>query len=231
MPHNTSADTTPAPGDEWRWLEPDSSQEQQPEPTQLYPGCEDTHLAPEVGGQEHPRLGLPSARVWIVVGATVAVAAVLVLIGAFVVVDPSGHTQVPTRTAVPLTSNAAAAGGACAGLTGATVTDRDGDTRTVAGVVASFENAYYRLRDANAALRVVAPEAGLTAGALAAGIASIPAGSTYCVAITPFAAGSANVHVVEQHPDHTRTDYLQVINTRPDGPGLVITNIQKQAGP
>jgi hypothetical protein len=165
------------------------------------------------------------------VGATVAVAAVLVLIGALVVADPSGHTQVPTRIAVPPTSNAAATGGACAGLTGATVTDRDGDTRTVVGVVASFENAYYRLRDANAALRVVAPEAGLAAGALAAGIASIPAGSTYCVAVTPIGAGSANVHVVEQHPDHTRTDYLQVINTRPNGPGLLITNFQKQAGP
>jgi hypothetical protein len=97
--------------------------------------------------------------------------------------------------------------------------------------VASFENAFYRLRSADTALRVVAPEAGLAADALAAGIASIPVGSTYCVAITPIAGGSANVHVVEQHPDHTRTDYLQVINTRPDGPGLLITNIQKQAGP
>ncbi|MBF6272927.1 MULTISPECIES: hypothetical protein [Nocardia] len=159
------------------------------------------------------------------------VAAVLMLIGALVVVDPGGHTQVPTRTAAPPASGTAVAGVACAGLTGATVTDRDGDIRTVAGVVASFENAYYRLRNADAALRVVAPEAGLAADALAAGIASIPAGSTYCVAITPIGAGSANVHVVEQHPDRTRTDYLQVINTRPDGPGLLITNIQKQAGP
>ncbi|MBF5000681.1 hypothetical protein IRT45_26435 [Nocardia sp. BSTN01] len=231
MPHTTSADTTPAPGDEWGWLEPDCSQELQYEPTQLHPGRTDTHLAPQALGQQHPRLGMPSARVWIVVGATVTVAAVLVLIGALVVADPGGHGLAPTRTAAPPTSNAATAGGACAGLTGTTVTDRDGDTRTVAGVVASFENAYYRLRNADAALRVVAPEAGLAADALAAGIASIPAGSTYCVAITPIAGGSANVHVVEQHPDRTRTDYLQVINTRPDGPGLVITNIQKQAGP
>ncbi|WP_143860569.1 hypothetical protein [Nocardia cerradoensis] len=159
------------------------------------------------------------------------VGAVLVLIGALVVADPGRHTAVPTRTAALPTSSAAAASGACAGLTGATVTDRDGDTVTVAGVIASFENAYYRLRNADAALRVVAPEAGLAVDALAAGIASIPAGSTYCVAIAPIGVGSANVHVVEQHPDRTRTDYLQVINIRPDGPGLLITNIQKQAGP
>jgi hypothetical protein len=168
---------------------------------------------------------------WIVVGAAVTVAAVAVLIGAMTVADPGGHTPVPTRTAAPPSSKTAADGGACAGLSGDTVTDRDGDPRTVAGVVASFENAYYRLRSADAALRVVAPEAGLAADALAAGIASIPAGSTYCVAITPVAAGSANVHVVEQHPDRTRTDYLQVINTRPTDSGLLITNIQKQAGP
>ncbi|WP_157122216.1 hypothetical protein [Nocardia violaceofusca] len=231
MPHNASAETTAVPGDEWRWLEPDSSEQQQSEPTQLRPGREDTHLAPEIEGEEHLHLGLPSARVWIVVGAAVTAAAVLVLIGALVVADPSGHTAVPTPTAAPPSTNAAADGGACAGLTGATVTDRDGDPRTVAGTVASFENAYYRLRSADAALRVVAPEAGLAADALAAGIASIPEGSTYCVAITPIAAGSANVHVVEQHPDRSRTDYLQVINTRPDGAGLLITNIQKQAGP
>ncbi|WP_051025591.1 hypothetical protein [Nocardia aobensis] len=161
----------------------------------------------------------------------VTVAAVAVLTGALTVAHPGGHTAVPTRTAAPPSSNAAAVGGACAGLTGATVTDRDGDPRTVAGVVASFENAYYRLRSADAALRVVAPEAGLAADALAAGIASIPEGSTYCVAITPIATGSANVHVVEQHPDRSRTDYLQVINTRTDGANLLITNIQKQAGP
>ncbi|OXR39699.1 hypothetical protein B7C42_08233 [Nocardia cerradoensis] len=209
MPHNTSTEATFAPGDEWRWLEPRSP----------------------VGGQEHPRLGMPSARMWMVVGATVTVAALLVLIGALTVADHGGHTPVPAFTAAPPTSSASAVGGACAGLTGTTVTDREGDPATLAGVVASFENAYYRLRDADAALRVVAPEAGLAAGALAAGIASIPAGSTYCVAITPIAAGSANVHVVEQHPDRTRTDYLQVINTRPTNSGLLITNIQKQAGP
>ena len=231
MPHTTSADTTAAPDDEWRWLETDSSEEQQSVPTQLHPGSDGTDLAPLGLRQEHPRLAMPSARAWIVAGAAVTAAAVLVLIGALVVADPNGHTLVPTRTAAPPPSNAAADGGACGGLTGATVTDRDGDTRTVAGVVASFENAYYRLRSADTALRVVAPEAGLAADALAAGIASIPVGSTYCVAITPIAGGSANVHVVEQHPDHTRTDYLQVINTRPDGPGLLITNIQKQAGP
>ncbi|NKY87570.1 hypothetical protein [Nocardia veterana] len=158
-----------------------------------------------------------------------SVAAVAVLIGALTVANLGKHTPVPTLTAAAPSSNAAVDGGACTGLSGATVTDRYGDPGTVAGVVASFEHAYYRLRSADAALRVVAPEAGLVADVLAAGIRSIPEGSTYCVAITPIAAGSANVHVVERHPDRSRTDYLQVINTRPDGAGLLITNIQKQA--
>ncbi len=231
MPHNISTNTTHRAGDEWRWLEADPSAEQQAEPAQLDPDGYDIHRTPQVAGPEPPRLGLPSARMWIVVGAAVTVAAVAVLIGALTVANSGGNTVVPTRTAAPPSSNAAADGGACAGLTGATVTDQDGDPRTVAGVVAFFDNAYYRLRSADAALRVVAPEAGVAADALAAGIASIPAGSTYCVAITPIAAGSANVHLVEQHPDRSRTDYLQVINTRPDGAGLRITNIQKQAGP
>ena len=223
MPQPTDTDHRTAIGDEWRWLEPTSTTDEPTPPTPLPTG----HAA----SQQPESRRLPSARVWIAAGVAVTVGTVLVLIGALTVADPGGRTAIPTVTAAPPTRAAANATGPCAGLSGSTVTDRDATTDTVAGVVARFEFAYYRLRSADRALDVVAPEAGLVPDALANGIGSIAAGSAYCVAITPVGEWTANVHVVEQHPDHTRTDYLQVINARPGERGLLITNIQKQDGP
>ncbi|MFD6108420.1 hypothetical protein ACFWFQ_37885, partial [Nocardia salmonicida] len=74
------------------------------------------------------------------------------------------------------------------------------------------------------------PEAGLVAAALTAGIASIPPGTTHCVAITLIADTAAEVHLVERHRDSSRIDYLQLINTRREPTGdILITNIQKRA--
>ncbi|MFE9324176.1 hypothetical protein ACIHDR_11625 [Nocardia sp. NPDC052278] len=140
---------------------------------------------------------------------------------------PDTVTAIPTLTAGP-PSTATPSGGACTGLSGATVTDTAGDTHSPAGVIVAFEHAYYSQRSAEAALRLVAPEAGLAPDALAAGIASVPVGTTHCVAITLIADGAAEVHVVELHPDGQRVDYLQLINVRPDSGGVVITNIQKR---
>jgi hypothetical protein len=131
-------------------------------------------------------------------------------------------------TAVTPATTTPAATSACAGLSGTVVTDHGGDPATVAGVIADFETAYYTQRSADSALRLLAPETGITPQSLAAGIASIPLGTTYCVAITPIAATTADVHIAEMHPDRQRTDYLQLINTRPVPGGLLITNIQKQ---
>ncbi|MDN2500328.1 hypothetical protein FHY52_27115 [Nocardia nova] len=98
-------------------------------------------------------------------------------------------------------------------------------------MIATFEDAYYRLRSAEAAVQVLALETGITLESLAAGIATIPLGTTYCVAITPVTSNTANVHIVELHPDHKRVDYLQVINTIPapgPGSGLLISHVQEQ---
>jgi hypothetical protein len=135
----------------------------------------------------------------------------------------TGPRAVGTRT--PATSPAASA---CAGLSGTVITNRSGDTATVPGVIAAFENAYYT-RQAATALALLAPDAGIAPAALTDGIASIPPGTTHCVAITPLAENAATVHIAEIHPDRQRTDYLQVINTRPaSGGGLLISRIQKQ---
>ena len=76
---------------------------------------------------------------------------------------------------------------------------------------------------------MIAPESGITQQALAAGIATIPAGTRYCVAVTPITLNTANVHLVELHPDRKRVDYRQVINTisGPSG-GLLSSHVQEQ---
>ncbi|MGW4369208.1 hypothetical protein ACWEKT_26535 [Nocardia takedensis] len=196
----------------WRWLDrpPDD-----PPPRRA------------VGHKSWPR------RAGLTAGTALVVAAVLALtltLTRWDSAEPDHPTEQSVGVATPPASTSTPAA-ACAGLSGAVVTDTAGDSRSMAGVIAAFEHAYYQRRDAEAALRLVAPEAGLVPEALAAGIASIPTGSTHCVAITPVAEATAEVHLVERHPDGSRIDYLQLINVRattPAGGDLVISNIQKR---
>ncbi|WP_327119025.1 hypothetical protein OHB12_12200 [Nocardia sp. NBC_01730] len=167
-------------------------------------------------------------RVWVGLAAGLGVAAVVIGAGISSVTDrPDTATPIPTLTASPQTITPSS-GGACAGLSGQTVTDTAGDTHSLVGVIAAFEHAYYVQRSGEAALRLVAPEAGLNLEALSAGIASSATGTTHCVAITPIAEGAAEVHLVERHPGGQRIDYLQLINIRHDLGNVVITNIQKR---
>ncbi|WP_435592128.1 hypothetical protein [Nocardia sp. bgisy118] len=169
-------------------------------------------------------------RVWLILLTALGVAAVLVVAGIVSIADRDYTPAViPTLTASPPTTTTSAAAGACAGLSGQIVTDGPGDIHSPAGVIAAFEHAYYVQRNAEAALRLIAPEVGIIPEALAAGIASIPPGTVHCVAITPIADGAADVHLVELHPDGQRIDYLQLINLghNPDG-ATVISNIQKR---
>ncbi|WP_051162801.1 hypothetical protein [Nocardia brevicatena] len=165
-------------------------------------------------------------RAWAVLAATIAV-----LAGALMVsVDNTGDGGEPVQaTAVPPSPTTTALG-PCEGLSGAVVTDRAGDPATLAGAIASFEAAYYIDRDATKAMPLLAPETGITAEALAAGIVSIPPGTRHCVAITPITPSTANVHIAELRPDGQRIDYLQLINTRPadTGAAVLIANIQKR---
>ncbi|AVH20785.1 hypothetical protein GV791_07465 [Nocardia cyriacigeorgica] len=165
-------------------------------------------------------------------GAWAALAATIAVLAGVLLASPgkTGDTgaQVPA-TAAPPTSTTLVQG-PCTGLTGEVVTEQSGDPTTLAGVIASFEAAYYIHRDAGKAMPLLAPESGITFEGLAAGIASIPPGTRHCVAITPIAPTTANVHIAEIRPDRTRTDYLQLINTRPadSGGALLISNVQKQ---
>ncbi|OXR40315.1 hypothetical protein B7C42_07576 [Nocardia cerradoensis] len=111
------------------------------------------------------------------------------------------------------------------------MTRRAGRPDTIAGVIATFEFDYYVARDAEKAMALVSPDAGMTQQGLAEGIATIPLGATHCVAITPVTTNTANAHIAELHPDGRRVDYLQVINTvsaPAPGGGLLISHVQEQ---
>ncbi|NKX91261.1 hypothetical protein [Nocardia coubleae] len=172
---------------------------------------------------------------WSRIVALSAAAGILTGAVAAVAVDMSGNDRTTTVASATTTtlltpaSPVAATERACAGLTAQTVTAGAGDTTTLAGVIAAFEYAYYVTRSAEDALRLVTPQAGITLEPLAAAITALPADTTHCVGITPIAENTAEVHLVELHPDGRRFDYLQVINIAAAPPaGLVITNIQKR---
>ncbi|MFF0532917.1 hypothetical protein ACFYT3_31665 [Nocardia amikacinitolerans] len=210
VPTGHAEHPTPGSANEWQWI--------------AHPPAVHT-LAATPWRARLPRRG------WAALAAGLAVAAALVVAG---IVSIAGRdytpAAIPTVTAhPPAQATTAAVSGACAGLSGQTVTAGAGDTHSLAGVIAAFEHAYYVQRNPEVAMGLLAIETGVVPEALAAGISSIPAGSTHCVAITPIADGAAEVHLVELHPDGARIDYLQLINLRrnPDG-ATVITNIQKR---
>ncbi|TLF72431.1 hypothetical protein [Nocardia cyriacigeorgica] len=200
-PHDTAGDG----GAEWAWL--DST------PDHRTARARETRMP---------------GRVWAGLAAALGVSGVLIGLG---VASLAGQDEVavaaPAITAAPPTSTSSPA--ACEGLTGTTVTDKAGDNHSLAGVVAGFQHAYYVQRSADAAMRFLGPESGIVAEALAAGIASIPPGTTHCVAITPIADTAAEVHLAEVRPDGSRIDYLQLVNVRPSQPDTVITNIQRRS--
>ncbi|MRH92959.1 hypothetical protein GFY24_37025 [Nocardia sp. SYP-A9097] len=238
MPHNNSTDAFTRVDNEWGWLD-DTPPTSLPTPTRtsqtdetewrwLEDDSGDARPTGRTGGTTARRTPSPSVRRWIAPILTTAVATT-VTIAAVLALRPTGEPPVAvSTTTAPSTTPAAMREGACAGLSAATITEGIGDTSSVAGVIAAFEYAYYRQRSADTAIRLLAPDAGIALEPLAAGIASVPVGTTHCVAITPIADTTVNVHLVELHPDHTRTDYLQVINLRRTESGLQINNIQKQ---
>ena len=225
----------------WGWLDGHPETGLEPEgPDTLDPDtyAEDTEPEPGAIRRIH-ELAPPGG--WLAAAAVLALAVGLITAGIVVVtgkpttVAPPPISNAPTQTVssnstTTTTTPLAPVDPACAGLGGpdpTTVTDQNGDTDTLTGVIAAFEYGYYEQRSAGALAPLLAPQAGLDLTRLAGGIASIPTGTRHCVAITPQSATSAAVHIVELHPDGSRIDYLQVIDVRLAIGATVITNIQK----
>ncbi|MFI6956643.1 hypothetical protein ACIBJI_24650 [Nocardia sp. NPDC050408] len=198
--------------DEWDWLN---------NPPPPHGGT----LGPDAEAEPGRWRGLPS-KAWAALGAVALSATSLVIAGGFVAREEQPPTAAPTMTAAPPPSIPPTRP-ACQGLTAPVVTATAEGADPMTRAIAGFEYAYYQ-GDAEAALRFVAPEAGILPEALAAGIASIPKDTRHCVAITPIADTTATVHLVELHPDNQRIDYLQVINVRITDAVAAIINIQKQ---
>lgn len=163
------------------------------------------------------------------------VAALVVMVGVVAVwagdshEDPTPGALGPVPAASTTSAEMTGTEGACAGLSGTVVTDRPGDPATVAGVIASFQAAYYA-RDVETAIRLVAPESGITREGLTEGIATIPVGTVHCVAVTPVADDTANAHIVQLAPNGKRDDYLQIVNTVSGEGGVpLISNVQRQS--
>ena len=190
-------------------------------------------FTPAAADLEHHEAGRSARRVPLRVWAALAaLAAVTIGVIALTHPDQQGgpHARGVSATArPPAATTAAASDNPCTGLSGTVVTAQAGSTDTIAGVIASFEAAYFIDRDGAKAIGLVSPDAGMTEQGLDDGIGSIPQGSRHCVAITPLSVNTANVHVVELHPDGSRIDYLQVINTITLPGGAVrISHVQEQ---
>ncbi|MCX4098330.1 hypothetical protein [Nocardia sp. alder85J] len=233
-PHRSSADVSGDPRLGWGWL--DGHRDPAPAPD-ISPG---DRFESRRGTRDFTRAPLArlSASVpwrgWLAAAAVFALAAGLGITGAL------AATRAPEQVAAPTFPQAGSphvsvsptvpVNPACAGLLGSdatTVTDAPGDRDTLAGVIAAFEYGYYVQRSGEALAVLLAPEAGIDPARLAAGIASIPAGTRHCVAVTPVSSNAANVHLVEVHPDGVRVDYLQVIDVRIAAGATVIVAIAK----
>ncbi|MEV6096182.1 hypothetical protein [Nocardia sp. NPDC051981] len=243
MPHNTTTDSRIHGNSEWGWLDNSTPTTLPTQPTAPTTPSHETNsewgwlpddldTAVTRSGPREDFDGRPvpkTARLrWVVPIVSTLVSVSVIVFAVFALGRRTESTVSEPQTVTLSATSTPALTGACTGLTATTVTAGSGDPASVTGVIAAFEYAYYQQRSADAALALVTPEAGITRDPLTAGIASIPAGTTHCVAITPIADATANVHLVELHPDHTRTDYLQVINLRRTPAGLLIDNIQKQ---
>ncbi|MBY4130213.1 hypothetical protein HQO83_17600 [Rhodococcus fascians] len=93
-----------------------------------------------------------------------------------------------------------------------------GDQNSGPGVIAAFEHAYYVQRSGTAAHALVSPNAPTSApftveANLDAGIATVPAGTTYCLDIDPLRTGSYTLTLTESGPNGPGTQYRQRITT------------------
>lgn len=103
-----------------------------------------------------------------------------------------------------------------------------GDTTSGANAIFGYQHAYYTERSAEKVHTFVAPGANVQPPTeLQQTIDQhIPSGTTYCLRIAPTTPNQYNVEVTEQHPDGTKSVYLEVITTVNQGGRNLIQLIQ-----
>ncbi|RRQ25343.1 hypothetical protein DK926_23855 [Rhodococcus sp. Eu-32] len=142
--------------------------------------------------------------------------------------DNSDTVATPAPSAVAPTSAAttrpAPAGPDCSMPTG--------DQTSGEGVIAAFEHAYYVQRSGAAAHALVSPDAPSSApftvvANLDAGIATVAAGTTYCLDIDTLRPGVFTLTLTESGPDGPGTQYRQRITTSEVDGRFVIASIEQ----
>ena len=156
-----------------------------------------------------PRLPRSRRRAFAALGTVVcaAVAAAVLLSGVDSEPDTTASETIVSSSVAPTT---VAAGPDCSMPTG--------DQNSGPGVIAAFEHAYYVQRSGAAAHALVSPNAPAIApftveANLDAGIATVPAGTTYCLDIDPLRTGSYTLTLTESGPNGPGTQYRQRITT------------------
>ncbi|WP_308122635.1 hypothetical protein, partial [Rhodococcus sp. BP-324] len=107
-----------------------------------------------------------------------------------------------------------------------------GDQNSGEGVIAAFEHAYYAQRSGAAAHALVSPDAPPSApftvvANLDAGIATVPAGTTYCLDIDALRPGVFTLTLTEAGPGGPGTQYRQRITTSEVDGRYVIASIEQ----
>ncbi|GAA5078184.1 hypothetical protein [Nocardia iowensis] len=168
-----------------------------------------------------------SARRWAVPLGALGIAAV----GAAAFVLFGGDSEPPAASNTPTQIGAAASSPApCpAERVGNRIKGNDpGGFDSGPAAIFAFQHAYYVARSGDEARAATTPDAAVEpADAIQRGIDSIPAGTTYCVAITPGAfAGQYMVVVTENRPGRPPVTYNpQLVTTTQDGDRTLISAI------
>ncbi|ATL72541.1 hypothetical protein [Nocardia terpenica] len=101
-----------------------------------------------------------------------------------------------------------------------------GGTASGPDAILAFQHGYYAARSGAAAWSVVAPGAQVSpVEAIDAGIATVPAGTRYCVTITPAADSEYLVVITETRPDTSVRTWQQRVTVAAQGGKTLITRI------
>lgn len=178
-------------------------------------------------GSPWPAAPSPRRAKWLFAGVCGLLAAIVIGGGVAAVNAVSGSDD-PPASLLPESSSVAAQ--ACESSASGPVTTGNGagDGKSPAGAVLAFQYGYYVQRDADAALKAVAKDRIVgDSTALQKGIDAVPEGTTHCVSITTESKNTAEVEIIETHPDGTELVHEQTVTTTRDGDRVVIETIKE----
>lgn len=239
LPHNDSQpDTDPMPQWWQHWLAPiieapDTDRatltihdDQSPDG----PAHERNMTRRAVPGRRPAALGATRRRIVLTVGVAAVAAAAAVGLWGPTPRHPASVTQTSTPTPPSVAETDPVLGGStdCAATRTPAFTRGNGVGATDSGpdVILAFQHAYYVGRDGTQARAVVAPDANVPgADVIQAGISTVPAATTHCVAITGQAQNRYAITVTETHPDTTTRSFAEVITTTQVNGRTVIASI------